>query len=120
MQIQQPFETKEHSLTGHASVDLNDETDFTALAIKLIDHYDPDRFEPLALRFFIEKKEPVITFYALDKFGQEKQSVPKDKLPVRKFKINVSFEEFVNCIKRVDFTVTNNTYDLKDILVTNK
>src|SRR5947209_8115352 len=102
----QPFETNFHNLTGKAAIDFFPKEDFNSLIQKLVSNYNPDRFEATALRFFIQKGKPVVTIYAVDKFGQENNNYPKNKLPVKKFKINISFEDFFKHVKRLDFTVT--------------
>jgi hypothetical protein len=117
---EQPFETDHHSLTGSAAVDLYGDGDFNELAMKLIDDYNPDNLDAVALRFFIQEDSPVITLYAVDKLKQEQNNYPKDRLPVKKFKIDISFADFLKHIKRFDFTVSNDSYDIKDILVTKK
>lgn len=117
--MKQPFDTKHHDLSGSANIDLFDKDDFNSLAQK-ITNYNPDRFDPVALRIFVQKSKPVITLYALDTYRQDSPSQPKHKLPVRKFKINLSWDEFISKIKRMDLTVTNDAYDLKDIIVINK
>jgi hypothetical protein len=115
-----PFETKFHALTGNAAMDLHRKEDFNALAVKLIHGYNPDRFDAVALRFFIQKDSPVVTLYAVDKYKQEQDNYPSDKLPVKKYKLKLSFEEFLRHIKRFDVTVSNDAYDIGDILVMNK
>jgi len=120
MKIEQPFETDHHALTGNAAVDLYRKEDFNSLAVKLIDNYNPDNLDAVALRFFIEKNSPVVTLYAVDKLKQEQNNYPKDKLPVKKFKIRISLSDFLQHIKRFDLTVSNGAYDLKDLLVVKK
>jgi hypothetical protein len=115
-----PFETNFHSLNGNAAMDLHRKEDFNALAVKLIEGYNPDRFDAVALRFFVQKDSPIVTLYAVDKYKQEDGKYPKDKLPVKKFKLKLSFDEFLRHIKRFDLTVSNDAYDIEDILVMNK
>jgi hypothetical protein len=115
-----PFETNFHSLNGNAAMDLHRKEDLNALATKLIDNYNPDRFDAVALRFFVQKNEPIVTLYAVDKYKQEDDNYPKDKLPVKKYKLKLSFVEFLKYIKRFDLTVSNDAYDIADILVMNK
>jgi hypothetical protein len=111
----QPFEKKQHDLTGYANVDFTGRDDFSAFATKLTG-YNPSRFSPVALRMFIQKGEPILTLYALDK-GKEEQ---KGKLPVKKFKLKMELEELLKMVKRFDFTVTDGNYDVSEIVVTNK
>lgn len=117
--LDQPFETEKHDLSGLASVDFYDKDDFNSFAFKIV-NYNPDRFDPVALRIFVQKRNPVITLFAIDKFKQEQSNYKKSKLPVRKFKIKLSWDDFIKKIKRFNFTVSNNAYDIKDLLVINK
>ena len=119
MKKNQSFEMKEHDLTGYASIDLFRKNDFNSLGERLT-NYNPDRYEAVALRFFVQKGKPILTLYALDKFKQDQSNYPKDKLPVRKFKLSIDWDEFLSKIKRFDFTVSNGAFDIKDILVINK
>jgi hypothetical protein len=118
--MNQPFETEAHDLTGKAAMDLFRKDDFNSLALKLIAGYNPDRFDAAAVRVFIQKGSPVVTIYAVDKFKQDQQDYPKNKLPVKKFKLNLSLEDFMHHFKRVDLTLTNQAYDIADMLVINK
>jgi len=120
MKKQQPFEMRAHSLSGNAAMDLFRKEELNTLAGKMIDGYNPDRFDAAALRIFVQKKSPVITLYAVDKYKQEEDHYPKHKIPVKKFKIRLSFEELLKRIKRFDLTLSNDAYDLQDMLVINK
>ena len=120
MKKKQPFETDAHALTGKSSIDLFRKEDLNSLAQKLIPNYNPDRFDASALRFFVQKGEPVITLYAVDKVKQDDDDYPHNKLPVKKFKIRIPFDEFVRHFKRFDVTLTNEAYDIGDMLVLNK
>jgi hypothetical protein len=116
----QPFEKKQHSLTGSAAMDLYGKGDFNSLALRLINGYNPDNLDAVALRFFIQKNSPVITLYAVDKMKQDQNNYPKDKLPVKKFKLKMSMDDFLKHIKKFDFTVSVGAYDLEDMLVVKK
>ena len=56
----------------------------------------------------------------MDKGKQEQDNYPKDKLPVKKFKLRISPQELFKYIKRFDLTLTNDAYDIQDMLVMNK
>jgi hypothetical protein len=114
----QPFD-QHHDLSGYASIDLFNKDDFNSFAFKLT-AYNADRFEPVALRVFFQRGNPVVTLYALDTFKQEQSNYPKDKLPVKKFKLKLSWDEFIRHIKRFDFTVSNGAFDIENMLVMNK
>jgi hypothetical protein len=111
MKSKTKFAGKEHDLSGYAALDFSGKDSFASFAVKFA-NCDPQRFEPLALRFFIKKNEPVITLYAMDRKKQEENKLPKRKLPVRKFKLTVSFNDFLKQIKQFDFTLTEKNVDV--------
>lgn len=115
----QPFETREHDLTGCASLDFHGKEDFNAIASQLA-HYNPNRFEPVALRIYVQNNQPLATIFAVDTFKQEQSNYPHNKIPVKKFRLTLSWDDLFKYIKRFDFTVSNGTFDIKDILVINK
>ena len=117
--INQPFETGQHDLAGYDAIDFYDKENFNSFAFKLT-NYNPDRYEPVALRIFVQTGNPVITLFAVDKFKRKQSNYPKDKLPVKKFKLLLTWEEFTRNIKRCDLTVSNNAFDIKDMRVLNK
>jgi len=120
MPKKQPFEMDAHLLTGKSAMDLFSKEDLNTLAMKLIPNYNPDRFDATALRLFVQKGEPIVTLFAVDKQKQEENNYPKSKIPVKKFKIPISFNVFKRYFKRFDVTLTNDAYDLADMLVVNK
>ena len=101
-------------------MDLFRKEDLNTLAKKLIPSYNPDRFDASALRFFVQKGVPVVTLFAVDKQKQEDDNYPREKLPVKKFKIRISFDDFISHFRRFDMTLTNHAYDIEDMLVMNK
>lgn len=120
MKGEMPFETEAHSLAGKAAMDLFAGEDLNVLATKLIPNYNPRRFDATALRLFLQRGKQIVTLYAVDKFKQEQDHYPKDKLPVRKFKLRIQPAELLRLIKRFDLTLTNDAYDIQDMLVMNK
>ncbi len=120
MKNNQPFKTKTHALGGKAAMDFFKKEDLNTLATKLIFRYSPDRFDATVLRFYMEHGKITATFYAVDKMKQEDKNYPKDKLPVKKFKIKITFEDRMAHIKRYNCTLSNDAYDIKDMLVMNK
>lgn len=111
----QPFDYDHHDLAGHASLDFPGRVSFQDFAVRLTG-YNPDRFKPVALRFFVQRGEPILTLYALD-VTKEKLN---GKLPVKKFKAKIPLSDLLILVKRFDFTVSDGEYDLKDLLVSNK
>ena len=112
-----PFETEAHSLAGRAAMDLFPGEDLNVLAANLVANYNPRRFDAVAIRLFLQRGEEIVTVYAVDKFKQDQNNYPKNRLPVRKFKLRISPREFLRYVKRFDLTLTNDAYDLQDILV---
>ena len=87
------FAGNEHDLSGYAALDFSGIDTLTSFAVKFA-NCDPQLFEPLALRFFVKRRKPVITLYALDKRKQAENTLPKRKLAIRKFKLPMSFTDF--------------------------
>lgn len=115
----QPFETDGHSLTGKASLEFINKESFNRFAARITD-YNPDRFDPVALKVYASFSSWIITLYALDKNKQEQESSPVEKLPVRKFKMEMDSHTFLNCIRSFDLVVTDRAFDLEDIEVMNR
>lgn len=115
----QPFEKKAHDLTGNAAVDLYGK-DLNLFASKMGLATNPDRFELFAYKLFAEKGDLILTFFAVDKYKQEQSNYPKDKLPVKKFKLSITWEDFMKYTRRFDFVVSNGAFDISDMLVLNK
>jgi hypothetical protein len=116
----QPFESGYHSLVGFAAMDFYQGEDLNSLAVRLIEGYNPDRFDAMALRVFVQERDPVILIYSVDKYRLEQNNYPEDKLPVKKFRIPATFDQLIRCIKRLDCTLSNDYYDIADMLVMNK
>lgn len=114
-QKKQPFDYDHHDLAGHASVDFHGRMNFSSFAEK-ITGYNPQRFSPVAFRLFMQKGEPVLTLFALDNTKTKENG----KLPVKKFKLKMNFNELFSFIKKFDFTVSDGKFDINDIVVTNK
>lgn len=103
-------------LTGIVSIKLEDEYDFNTLGSELAG-YNKNDFEAVALKVFVESK-PVVTLYAVDKAAKGKNNT--GKLPVRKFKKEMSLDDLFYKLRHVNFTVTTGEYDLEDMEVVNK
>lgn len=94
----QPFETKEHDLTGYAALDFGN--DGFASFTSLFANYNPTRFEPVTLKLSFASGCFTITLYALDKIKQE-QTINQKKLPVKKIKMVMEAPEFAKHIYRL-------------------
>ncbi len=115
---EQPFESGGHDLAGFASLDFFAKQNFNSFAENL-SGYNPDRFDPVALKIYVQHKKVIVTLYALDK---SKQLMPaqKNKLPVKKFKIRVSWLTLLSQVKNFDLILSDGKHDLKEMLVMNK
>jgi hypothetical protein len=102
---------------GVVSINLNDGQDFNALGASLAG-YDPASFEAIALRVFIENT-PVVTVYARDKF-RDARNDGHEKIPVRKFKREISFDDLFFKLKQVNFTVSTGEHNIDDMEIVNK
>lgn len=116
---QQPFEREGHDFSGMASLDLHDAQAFYKFLATTAD-FDPDRYDPVALKVYITENHPTVTLYVLDKTAQETGTHPKDKLPVRKLKMQLQWSELFSFVRRFDIVVTTGAYDVKDMLVINE
>ncbi|MDQ3192556.1 MAG: hypothetical protein M3Q58_13260 [Bacteroidota bacterium] len=112
-----PNETRYNDLIGVVSVNLNNHEDFNDFASELA-HYNPKRFKAVALKFFIEKNA-IITLYAVD-VERKSRNTENQKLPVHKFKFEMSLENFFSKVKRFNFTLTAGNYDIETMEVVNK
>lgn len=116
----QPFETMGHDLFGHASLSFCNKDNFNSFAAKLAG-YNPDRFEPVALKIYAGKSDVIVTLYAVDKSRQEQPAeISVDKLPVKKFKLEMNWMKFLSHIKQFDLIVSDGSFDVKDMVVINK
>lgn len=116
---EQPFETKGHDFSGMASLDLHDTRGFYRFLATVAD-YDPDRYDPVALKVYIVENHPTVTLFVLDKTKQEEDNYPKDKLPVRKLKLQLTWSELFSFVRRFDLVVTTGAYDIADMIVINE
>ena len=116
---EQPFEKREHGLTGYAALDFHKQEDFNVLAANITD-YNPDRFDPVALKIMASESGIIATLYALDKSAREKDTYPDNKLPVKKFKLEMEWQQFMGYIKYFDLIVSNEAYSIADMVVINK
>lgn len=115
---EQPFETDGHDFSGMASLDLHDQQAFYTFLAGVAE-YDADRYDPVALKVYIAENHPTVTLFVVDKNAQESNEYPKDKLPVRKLKLQLMWGELFSFIRRFDIVVSPGTYDVKDMLVIN-
>ena len=107
-------------LGGNISVKLKDRNSFNDYCAKHIENYNPDRFEALAIRFFYGK-ESAITLFAIDKERQEGDNFSADKIPVKKFKLDMRFAgDVLQFIEECNFTLTTGDYPLENMEVINK
>ena len=116
---EQPFETEGHDFSGMASLDLHDAPEFYTF-LSSVAEYDPDRYDPVALKIYITENHPTVTLFVVDKTAQEQGTYPKDKLPVRKLKLQLLWGELFSFIRRFDLVVSPGSYDIKDMLVINE
>lgn len=118
--MQQELNFDHGDISGNISVTLaNDQTLDDFCAQHILD-YNRDRFEAFALRVFLGK-ETVITIYAVDKVRQEDTDISKDKIPVKKFKINtIPVNELFSYCTSLNFTLTTGNFELDSMEVMNK
>jgi hypothetical protein len=116
-------ETRYNDLVGVVSINLNKNEDFNEFASEIA-HYNPDRFQAVAMRVFFENNSsnflntPIVTIYAVDK--ENPKRLENGKIPVRKFKFEISFEQLFIRLRQLNFTVTDGDFDLAEMEVTNR
>jgi hypothetical protein len=116
-------ETRYNDLVGVVSINLGENEDFNEFASEIA-HYNPDRFQAVAMRVFFENNSsnylntPIVTIFAVDKLNPNR--LENGKIPVRKFKFEISFEQLFVRLRQLNFTVTDGDFDLADIEVSNR
>lgn len=107
-------------LKGVISVELKEGKTLEEFCEKSFINYNRDQYEAVAMRLYFGK-EIILTLYALDKVRQEGSTFDKDKLPVKKFKMN-SLPPFdiLSFIDEFNFTISTGNYSIEDMEVINK
>lgn len=119
MQLQSDTDIRD-DLGGVMSIKFKQDSSFNDYCRTHIGNYNPDRFEIVAIRFYL-KTEPVLTLYALDKSRQEGSNFTPGKIPVKKFKLHPPFlQDIIPFIEECNFTLTTGNYPLADMEVINK
>jgi hypothetical protein len=103
-------------LTGFLSVTFKPGDEFNTFCSRLAG-YNVERFEAVALRFF-SGEETIITIFAADKMKMG--TSPDGHLPVHKFKIQCSLDEFFREIRQMNFTISTTKHDMWEMEVVNK
>ena len=113
-----PFD--HHDISGGMTVKLRDDLSLDDICMENIPDYNRDRFEAVALRLFAGK-EVIATIYAIDKERQEGSNFNREKIPVKKFKIeNVSVSKLFEWFREFNFTINTGNYNIEDMEVINK
>lgn len=117
MREYKPFAAEEHDITGYVAADFRESDNFQSLA-KHFPGFNSDRFQPVALRMYMESSKPVFTLYAFDTEKSD-TAVPAGKRAVKKFKHNLTFETFISLLRSFDFTLVTRGFDLEEMWVEN-
>ena len=118
--MQQELHLEHGDISGNIAVTLANNQTLDDFCAQHILDYNRDRFEAFALRVFLGK-ETVITIYAADKVRQEDSDTDKDKVAVKKFKINtIPVNELFSYCASLNFTLTTGNFDLENMEVMNK
>lgn len=105
---------------GKITVKFRENKSFEEFCEKIIPNYNRDRYEAIALRVYYGA-EVIVTVYALDKSRQEGSNFDKEKLPVKKFKLQgINMPEVFAFIEEFNFTLNTGNYDLEGMEVINK
>jgi hypothetical protein len=107
-------------LSGEIAVTLANKQTLDDFCVQYIADYNKDRFEAFAIRVLLGK-ETVITIYAIDKTRQEGTTFNKEKIPVKKFKLDtLPLHSLFSYCESFNFTLTTGNYRLDDMQVINK
>jgi hypothetical protein len=107
-------------LKGTIAIELKPDKTLEEFCEKNFNNYNHDQYEAVAIRLYFGK-EVVVTLYALDKVRQEGTTYHKDKLPVKKFKMNAVYSaDVLSFIDEFNFTITTGNYPIEDMEVINK
>lgn len=87
---------------------------------KNIPGYNRERYEPIAIRFFLGK-EITVTVFAKDNENHNSNPADAGKIPVKKFKLRADFlNRLMPYIDQCNFTLTTGEYPIDEMEVTNK
>ena len=107
-------------LNGEIAVTLANKQTLEDFCAEHIPDYNQERFEPVAIRFFVGK-ETIITVYAIDKVRQKDSDLPDNKMAVKKFKIStLTVIDLFSYCASLNFTLTTGKYPLDSMEVMNK
>lgn len=107
-------------LSGKLALTLTENKTFREFCEKHFNNFDPDIYDPIAIRLF-HGKETMVTLYALDKIRQEGTNFSKEKIPVKKFKSGpLSLNDVLPFIFEFNFTLSIGNHNLDDMEVFNK
>jgi hypothetical protein len=107
-------------LSGFISIDFLNETSFSECCAKNIPGYEAERFEPVAIRFYLGK-EMSITLYAKDRGRNDESTSSPEKFPVKKFKLSpMFFQQLQSYIRQCNFTLSTGAYPVDEMEVMNK
>jgi hypothetical protein len=108
-----PAELEQKDLAGTVLVNLNELANFN-MSCSEIAGYNPERFEAVALRVYLDE-ESIVTIYAKDRDAKD-----DDILHVHKFKKEMNLNQLLKYIKNLNFTLSPGEYDLEKMEVINK
>jgi len=109
----------QHYISGFADAKLKEAESLDTVFSSLIPEYNVNRFEAVAIRIFLGK-ENNITLYAIDKMNSSQKNSDSDKLPVKKFKLNVSIQDLIKHFSNINLTISKENFDIENIEVINK
>ena len=112
-----PHEFSYNDAAGVIGIHLDDKSDFNSLAAQIAG-YDTSRFEAIALKVYISS-QPVVTIYAID-LDRRRRNPDDPKIPVHKFKKEMTLDDLFFHLRHVNFTVTSGDVDIADMEVINK
>ncbi len=112
-QSPQRFETTGHDLAGHASLEFHEHESMHSF-VSLIPGLDFTRFEPVALKIFVSGDKPLIILYARLINPRDEHRID-GKVPVRKFKVPVTWQDLFKYVKSFDLIVHAGSFNIEDM-----
>ncbi|MEP7263947.1 MAG: hypothetical protein ABI772_05605 [Bacteroidota bacterium] len=119
--MDQVIETdRKDDLSGFINLNFISKNSLSECCAKNIPGYNPERFEPIAIRFYLGK-ETTVTVFAKDNENHNTNQADAGKIPVKKFKLTADFlTRLLPYIDHCNFTLTTGEYPIDEMEVINK
>lgn len=119
MKGKEHFAAAMHDISGYAAADFIGDAGFDTLA-ESVPGYSAKRYQPVALRMYIENGSPVFTLFAYDREKQRPAVMPEDRMPVKKFKFRMPMEDFLRQLRAFDCTLMIRGFNVANLWIENR